>query len=112
MIDARCGHCGSVLAPTGRCPGDTPLLHHDGDEYGTAAQIAHRLGIDITAALVRRWAYRSRRPGRLSGQLPGHHLAGRGRGTTWYRYADAARVEMLTSTSTVGLKRGELTPVG
>ncbi|MFI2664863.1 hypothetical protein [Micromonospora carbonacea] len=87
-------------------------MTHDGLEYGTAAQIAHRLGEDVDAALVRRWAYRSRRPrGKLTGALPGHHLPGRGRGVTWYQLGHATRVEMLTRTSTVGLRRGELTPV-
>ncbi|TDB81085.1 hypothetical protein E1091_19070, partial [Micromonospora fluostatini] len=69
--------------------------------------MAHRLGEDITAARVRDWARRSRRPGdRLHGLLPGHHLPGQGRGTTWYRIDQAAQVEMLTRTSRAGAARG------
>jgi len=106
-----CWHCGSVLA-AGRCPGDTPPLVRGGREYGTAAQIAHALGSDITAARVRDWARRSRTDGdRLHGLLPGHHLPGRGRGTTWYRLDHAAHVEWLTRTGPTGAKRHvELTP--
>ncbi|WP_025620356.1 hypothetical protein, partial [Salinispora cortesiana] len=91
----------------GRCPGDTPLTR---DRYGTAAQIAHALGPDITAARVRDWARRSRDPNdRLHGLLPAHHLPGQGRGTTWYRYDQAAHVEMLTRTTSRGRTRVELT---
>ncbi|WP_018251861.1 hypothetical protein [Salinispora mooreana] len=81
-----------------------------GHRYGTAAQIAHALGPDITAARVRDWARRSRDSGdRLHGLLPAHHLPGQGRGTTWYRYDQAAHVEMLTRTTGRGRTRVELT---
>ncbi|MCX4470471.1 hypothetical protein OOK41_09145 [Micromonospora sp. NBC_01655] len=86
------------------------MLARDGAEYGGAAQLAHRLGPDITAARVRDWARRSRQPGKLNGLLPAHHLPGRGRGTTWHRLDQAAHVEWLTRTGPSGAKRaGELT---
>ncbi|WDZ87199.1 hypothetical protein [Micromonospora cathayae] len=73
------------------------MIRHDGHQYGTAAQIAHQLGPDITADRVRDWARRSRNPDDpLHGLLPGLHTAGRGRGTTWYRYDQAAQVEAVT----------------
>lgn len=71
-----------------------------GVEYGTAAQIAAALTSTerpIAAARVRDWARRSRTPGdRLHGKLPGIHLPGARRGTTWYRLDQAAKVEKLT----------------
>lgn len=107
----RCRHCRSALDAAGRCPGDTPLIR---DRWGTAAQIAHRLGSDITAARVRDWARRSRQPGDpLHGLLPGHHAPGRGRGTTWYRLDQATTVEAITRRTAGGPTRGpraELTP--
>lgn len=79
-----------------------------GHHYGTATQIAHALGPDITAARVRDWARRSRHTGdRLHGLLPAHHLPGQGRGTTWYRHDQAAHVEMLTRTTGRGRTRVE-----
>lgn len=79
-----------------------------GVEYGTAVDIAARLG--ITPARVRDWARRSRTTGdRLEGLLPGRHLPGRGRGTTWYCLGNATYVEMLTRTSGRGAPRAELT---
>ncbi|EEP73516.1 hypothetical protein MCAG_03843 [Micromonospora sp. ATCC 39149] len=88
------------------------MLLTDGREYGTAAEIAHALGTDITADRVRDWARRSRKADdRLYGLLPGHHLPGPGRGTTWYRLDHAAHVEWLTRTGPAGARRGvELTP--
>jgi hypothetical protein len=68
-----------------------------GREYGTAHEIAHRLGTDITPARVRDWARRSRNPrDPLHGLLPAHHTPGRGRGTSWYRFDQAAHVEAIT----------------
>jgi hypothetical protein len=117
MRTVTCRHCGSKLNTHGRCPGDTPLIWWNGHYYGTAAQTAHALGDDITAALVRRWAYRSRQPGdKLHGMLPAHHLPGRGRGTTWYRHAQAAAVCATTEQTAAQrggqprLGRAELTP--
>ncbi|XTZ17061.1 hypothetical protein ACQSSU_06690 [Micromonospora echinospora] len=73
------------------------MIRHDGHQYGTAAQIADQLGPDITADRVRDWARRSRNPDDpLHGLLPAHHHPGRGRGTTWYRYDQAANVEAIT----------------
>ncbi|NIL59955.1 hypothetical protein [Salinispora arenicola] len=74
-----------------------------GHHYGTAAQIAHALGPDITAARVRDWARRSRHTDdRLHGHLPG-----RGRGVTWYCHDQAVHVEMLTRTTGRGRTRVE-----
>ncbi|OKI47446.1 hypothetical protein [Micromonospora sp. CB01531] len=90
-----------------------------GHYWGTAAQIAHTRGSDITADRVRDWARRSRQPGdTLHGLLPGHHLPGRGRGTTWYRDDQAATVEAITRKTVEeqggparrGTQRAELTP--
>ncbi|MEU4590056.1 hypothetical protein [Micromonospora aurantiaca (nom. illeg.)] len=90
---------------------------HTGREWGTPAQLAARLGPDVTADRIRDWARRSRNPeDPLHGLLPGKHVPGRGRGTTWYRYDHAAHVEALTR-KTVEEQggpargpRGELTP--
>lgn len=68
-----------------------------GDRYGTASAIAAALGPDVTAQRVRDWARR-----RLVAR---HHVPGRGRGTTWYRLADAAAAERQTRTSTRGRRR-------
>lgn len=55
-----CRHCCSVLDTTGRCPGDAPLLDpkRDGRKYGTAAQLAHHFGTDITTDMVHNWRKR------------------------------------------------------
>lgn len=112
--DGRCTLCRTALDRTGRCPGEQPLLdpRRDGTQYGTAAQLAHALGSDITAGRVRDWARRARKPAdRLHGLLPAQRLPGAGRGTTWYRLDHAARVEWLTRTGPTGAKRAvELTP--
>ncbi|MEU4777481.1 hypothetical protein [Micromonospora sp. NPDC023633] len=69
----------------------------NGHEYGTASEVAVRLGEDITEDRVRDWARRSRNTADpLHGQLPAHHVPGRGRGTTWYRLDQAAAVEAIT----------------
>lgn len=77
----------------------TPLAklpRHNGQPYGQAADIAAMLTSPerpITAAMVRKWAWRSRRPGDvLYGLLPSVRLPGARTGTTWYRLTDAARV--------------------
>lgn len=57
----------------------------DGAEWGRAHEIAARLGPDITAAMVRRWADR--------GRVVRHQLPGQGRGTVWYRLDQAAAAE-------------------
>ncbi|PWR16178.1 hypothetical protein DKT69_07110 [Micromonospora sicca] len=68
-----------------------------GNEYGTAAEIAQRLGPDVTADRVRDWARRSANPADpLHGLLPRYHAPGRGRGTTWYCFVQAAKVEAIT----------------
>lgn len=56
----RCDHCRLRFDATGRCPGTRPLhriVGPDGTvrEYGTVQQLAHRLGRDISPAMVRRW---------------------------------------------------------
>ncbi|WP_431976165.1 hypothetical protein [Micromonospora haikouensis] len=38
------------------------LILHDGDRWGTAAQIAARLGPDVTPAMIRNWATRDGLP--------------------------------------------------
>ncbi|MFF3867416.1 hypothetical protein [Micromonospora sp. NPDC001898] len=93
------------MRPAEQQPAHT--VHHlRRSQYGTAAQIAHQLGSDVSAARVRDWARRSRKNGdRLHGLLPAHHLPGRGRGTTWYRLDHAAHVEWLTRTGPTGAKR-------
>jgi hypothetical protein len=60
MRTVTCRQCGSALDATGRCPGDAPLLdpRRDGREWGTAAQLVHRLGGDVTLAMVRNWQRR------------------------------------------------------
>ena len=63
-------------------------------ECGTAAEIAERLTSPerpITPDVVRDWARR--------GLIDRYHRPGRGRGTTWYRLDQAARVERDTRTS-------------
>jgi len=63
-------------------------------EYGTAAEIAERLTSadrPITPDTVRDWARRN--------LIDRYHRPGRGRGTTWYRLDQAARVERDTRTS-------------
>ncbi|WFE45318.1 hypothetical protein [Verrucosispora sp. WMMD1129] len=82
------------------------MIHHDGHDYGQAADIAAALGADITAERVRDWARRSRKgKGKLAGMLPGHHLPGQGRGTTWYRLDHAAQVERATRLERRGRQR-------
>jgi hypothetical protein len=55
-----CRHCGSALDTAGRCPGTYPLLdpRRDGRLYGTAAQLVHHLGGDVTPAMVNNWRQR------------------------------------------------------
>ena len=82
------------------------MIRVAGREYGTAAQIATRLGPDVTPAKVRDWATRATNPDdRLHGRLDRHHLPGRGRGTTYYLLDQASTVEHLTRTSTRGRTR-------
>lgn len=50
-----CPRCGLRLT-AGRCPADLPTLPtHAGREYGTAQQLVHRLGADVTVGMVRNW---------------------------------------------------------
>ncbi|GAB3816580.1 hypothetical protein [Micromonospora zhanjiangensis] len=82
------------------------MIWIDGHEYGTAAEIAAALGLDITAARVRDWARRAANPADpLYGLLPRHHVPGRGRGSTWYRYDQAAYVELVTRSTKGGPAR-------
>lgn len=68
----------------------------DGHTYGQAEDVAALLTSPertVTAATVRKWAWRSRRPAdRLHGQLPGIRLPGQRTGTTWYRIDHAAKI--------------------
>jgi hypothetical protein len=59
------------------------VIAHDGREYGTAAQIAHALGGDVTEAMVRNWA----RPDR---EQLARHRVGR---TVYYPLDQAATIE-------------------
>ncbi|MGW3888903.1 hypothetical protein ACWD69_09450 [Micromonospora chokoriensis] len=111
-----CRHCGTTLDARNQCPGEAPLLR---DHWGTAAQIAHRRGSDITAARVRDWARRSRKPSDpLYGMITAKHHPGRGRGTTLYDDREMSRVERTTRVNVEehgGPSRGpraELTPAG
>ncbi|XTZ18176.1 hypothetical protein ACQSSU_12780 [Micromonospora echinospora] len=54
----RCHRCGLRL-DEGRCPAEAPLLPHAGQQWGTAQQLVHRLGADITTPMVRRWRDRA-----------------------------------------------------
>ncbi|MEU1810967.1 hypothetical protein ABZ481_19505 [Micromonospora aurantiaca] len=76
------------------------------DRWGTAAQIAHRLGRDITAKTVHDWLTRAADPkDRLYGLLDRRNLPGRGRGATYVDLLQAAPVERMTRTSTRGAHR-------
>ncbi|MDI5938644.1 MULTISPECIES: hypothetical protein [unclassified Micromonospora] len=91
------------------------MIWVDGQEYGTASEIAERLGPDVTADRVRDWARRAASPtDPLHGLLPRHHVSGRGRGTTWYRLDQAAHVEAVTRRTKGGPARtgrwGRLSP--
>ena len=85
---------GTLFAP--------PVLPRDadGNEYGTAAMLAARLTTDdrkVTAAMIRKWAYRSRNPrDPLHGLLPGRHTPGPRTGITGYYLLDAARCAAIT----------------
>lgn len=111
-----CRHCGTKLDAGNQCPGEKPLLR---DRWGTAAQIAHRRGSDITADRVRDWARRSRKErDPLHGMVTTWHVPGRGRGTTLYDDQEMSRVERHTRVGVEehgGPQRGpraELTPAG
>ncbi|WP_089158476.1 hypothetical protein [Micromonospora sp. NBS 11-29] len=82
------------------------MIWIEGHQYGTAAEIATALGPDITAARVRDWARRAANPADpLYGLLHRHHVAGRGRGSTWYRYDEAAHMEFITRSTKGGPAR-------
>ena len=69
----------------------------EGDEFGTADELAAVLGPDITARMVRHWAERD--------GLPRHHIPGPGRGTVVYPLARAAEIELEKRTSRLGRPR-------
>lgn len=69
------------------------MITIDGHQYGTATQIAARLGADITPQRVRDWARR--------GLLDSHRAHGR----TWHRLDQAAAAELRTRRSTRGRPR-------
>lgn len=50
----RCPRCDLKIVD-GRCPATEPLTPFQGQEWGTAQQLVHHLGADITTAMVRRW---------------------------------------------------------
>ena len=70
------------------------MIWYRGHEYGTAAQVAARLGPDITTAMVRRWADR--------GRVDRHKLAD---GGALFRVDQAAAEERRTRTSGRGRPR-------
>lgn len=52
----KCWHCGLSLDPDGHCPANLDKLPtYEGREYGTAQQLAHRLGRDVTTGMILRW---------------------------------------------------------
>ncbi|MFG1847791.1 hypothetical protein [Micromonospora carbonacea] len=71
----------------------------DGFEYGTAAQLAALLDSPerrITAGTIRKWAWRSRRPGdRLHGLMPTVHIPGARTGNSYHKLRDAAHVAAM-----------------
>lgn len=69
------------------------MIRHDGREYGTAAEIAHRLGPDVTQAMVRNW---SQRDGLA------RHRDGR---TVYYALDQAASIEAAKRHTTRGRPR-------
>lgn len=79
------------------------LRDADGVEWGQAEQIAALLTRPdrrITAATIRKWAWRSRQPrDRLHGLLPSVPGTGPRTGITYYRLTDAAEVARLTGQS-------------
>lgn len=75
-----------------------PVIHRDGHDYGTAAEIAAALACpDVDAELVYTWARRK--------LIERFHKPGRGRGTTWYRLDQAAAAELRTRRSRRGRRR-------
>lgn len=71
------------------------MIRYEGREYGTAADIAARLGADITPAMIRRWAERD--------GLPRHRTPGYG--TVLYPLDVATRIERDKRCSTRGRPR-------
>lgn len=69
------------------------MITVDGREYGTAAEIAARLGPDVTVAMIRNWAARD--------DLGGHR-AGR---TVYYPLDQAAAIEAAKRTTGRGRPR-------
>lgn len=62
------------------------LIRRDGDLWGTATQIAHRLGPDVTTAMIRNWA---KRDGLPAARMRDHH----GRPQVRYPLNQAADIE-------------------
>ena len=60
QIAARCNLCGARLKANGLCPGTLPLLdpRRDGRKYGTAHQLVHHFGTDVTVAMVHNFRQR------------------------------------------------------
>ncbi|MEU7590692.1 hypothetical protein AB0A95_30925 [Micromonospora sp. NPDC049230] len=56
----RCPRCRARLNGEGYCPGTLPLLdpRHDGREYGTAHQLIHQIGGDLTTGTINNWRRR------------------------------------------------------
>ena len=71
------------------------MIRYEGREYGTAAEIAHRLG--VTRNRVYQWAARSQTEGdKLHGLITRLHQPGRGRGLTLFSIDEVGHVEWLT----------------
>ncbi|MFI6228895.1 hypothetical protein ACIBCR_16450 [Micromonospora echinospora] len=74
------------------------MIHADGRDWGTAAEIAHHLGDDVTPTMVRNWARRS--------GLTRHRTTDNdGRPCVLYPLDQAAAIEAATRHTTRGRPR-------
>ncbi|QDY11400.1 hypothetical protein FJK98_02385 [Micromonospora sp. HM134] len=74
------------------------MIPHDGDHWGTATQIARRLGPDVTPAMLRNWATRDGLP---KARMTDPH----GRPQVRYPLAKATDIEATKYLSGRGRKR-------
>ncbi|SCL21663.1 hypothetical protein [Micromonospora inyonensis] len=74
------------------------MIRIAGHQYGTAAQIADRLGDDVTPTMVRNWA-------RRSGLARHRTTDNNGRPCVLYPLDQAARIEATTRQATRGRRR-------
>lgn len=97
MITRRCDRCRATLVG-GLCPGLKPLIRVRDVDHGTAHQLVHLLGDDITIDMVRNWHRR--------GDLPGVKV---GR-TVYHSFPQAATVERDKRLETRGRPRRVCAP--